>query len=68
MVEPWRVGRALVLPVFPRNGLALGIWRKRPPTEDGTLVDASWLSPRWLPIDVDEIGGWTGATGETEEP
>ena len=58
----------MVLPMLPRNGLALGFWKKQPPAKDGTLADASWLSPKWLPTDVDEIGSWTGVTEETEEP
>lgn len=50
MIEPWRKGKALILPSGPfRSALAFGWWRKMP-VEDFSedFEDEQWLSPRHL--------------------
>jgi len=68
MEEPWRKGHAVVVPVAPRSGVAIGLWwrpRRRDVSEE--FRADYWLRPRWMETESTEIGQW-GDSRETKIP
>jgi len=70
MNAPWRRGRAIVLPIFWRRGLALGLWTRDINDDIEDDFDDS-TAPAWakfIEVSPEEIRAWdNGAEPEAEE-
>ena len=67
MVQPWRRGKALVLPSGPfHSALALGLWFRA--GKVGDIEDEQWLSPRRLAsVTPEQISHWSNGPDVEEE-
>lgn len=61
MHEPWRRGRAQVLPGLLRRALVIGHWKKTLYEDiDEDFKDDLWLDPKWLgSVSTDDISEWS---------
>src|SRR5215469_16534933 len=59
MEEPWRRGRAVVLPVWPFFAMVLGFWTKTIYDEiEEDFKDDMWINPQRLGESPDVIRTW----------
>jgi hypothetical protein len=66
MVEPWRRGRALIVPWFPTRALAIGLWFKMPEDDySEDFKEEQWLSPHAVAnVAPQDIGEWSAGPEE----
>lgn len=69
MHEPWRRGRAVVLPaLWPGKTFVVGRWVKSVYDGREDLSEERWLNPHWMAsVSADEISTWDDLSAPAEE-
>lgn len=70
MNEPWRRGRAAMVPISHGWALAFGIWTRSMEEDiEEDFDDSRWFNPKWLSAGTAEIKLWDRVTAQgSREP